>query len=178
MLHKIVFIAIMSITGNAFAAAPPPYGKLTVTENLIRQEIIRLGGDWESGAKPALVSFRGDKFTSRHFEMLTHLPALKYFHADGCTVDPFTLACLTQVRQLYRLDIVNCHLKTTSFSMLRGNRELREILFESVNLPEPLLTELAQLRQLRKITLIDCPGISGKQLSALKAALPDVQFEH
>ncbi|KAA0142888.1 hypothetical protein FYZ48_00425 [Gimesia chilikensis] len=100
MQRKIVFIAIMSIAVNAFAAAPPPYGKLTVTENLIRQEIIRLDGDWESGAKPAFVSFRGDKFTSRHFEMLTHLPAMKYFHADGCAVNPFALACLTQVRHL------------------------------------------------------------------------------
>ncbi|QDU02112.1 hypothetical protein V6x_18130 [Gimesia chilikensis] len=178
MQRKIVFIAIMSIAVNAFAAAPPPYGKLTVTENLIRQEIIRLGGDWESGAKPAIVSFRGDKFTSRHFEMLTHLPAMKYFHADGCAVDPFALACLTQVRQLDRLDIVNCQLKTTSFSLLRGNRELREILFDSVVIPETLLNELAQLQQLRKITLIECQGITGKQLATLKSALPDVQFEH
>ncbi len=177
MIHKISFVAVIAIASCSYAAdALPPYGKLTVTEDLIRREIIRLGGDWESGAKPKLVSFIGDRFESRHFEMLTHLPTLEWFYVDTCAIDPFALACLSQIHQLKRLQIVECKLKPESFSLLRINRELKEIIFDSAIIPDQLMTELAKLKNLKSISFYECKGITQEQISTLKAALPNVKI--
>ncbi|QDT88743.1 leucine-rich repeat domain-containing protein [Gimesia algae] len=177
MLHQISFVAVIAIASCAYAAdALPPYGKLTVTEDLIRREIIRLGGDWESGEKPKLVSFIGDKFESRHFEMLTHLPTLELFYVDTCAIDDFALSCLSQIHQLKRLQIVECKLEPESFSLLRSNRELREIIFDSVIIPDQLMTELAKLPNLKSISFNDCKGITKEQIATLKAALPNVKI--
>lgn len=119
MLHQISFVAVIAIASCSYAAdALPPYGKMTVTEELIRREIVRLGGDWESGEKPKLVSFIGDKFESRHFEMLTHVPTLEWFYVDTSAIDEFALSCLSQVHQLERLDFVECKLESKGFSLL------------------------------------------------------------
>ncbi|MCH9654315.1 MAG: hypothetical protein K0U86_18700 [Planctomycetes bacterium] len=178
MLHAISFVTVMVIANCAYAAdALPPYGKLTVTEDLIRREIVRLGGDWESGEKPKLVSFIGDKFESRHFEMLTHVPTLESFYVDTCAIDEFAMACLSQIHQLERLDIVQCKLEPKSLSLLRGHRELKVIFFDSVFISDQLMTELAKFQNLRKIVFADCKGITQEQLSTLKAALLSVKIE-
>ncbi|QDU12593.1 hypothetical protein CA11_03720 [Gimesia maris] len=179
MLHKISFVAVIAISSCAYAAdALYPYGKLTATEELIQREIIRLGGDWESGEKPKLVSFIGDKFESRHFEMLTHLPTLELFYVDTCAIDEFALACLSQVHQLKRLQIVECKLEPESFSLLRSNRELKELIFDSVIIPDRLMTELAKLKNLKSISFNDCKGVTKEQVSTLKAALPNVMIDY
>ncbi|QDV17323.1 hypothetical protein Pan153_19580 [Gimesia panareensis] len=178
MLHKITFVAVIAIASCSYAAdALPPYGKLTVTEDLIRREIIRLGGDWESGEKPKLVSFIGDKFESRHFEMLTHLPTLEGFYVDTCAVDEFAMSCLSQIHQLKRLDIVECKLEPESLSLLRNNRELKEIVFVSVFISDQVITELAKFQNLKSISFDDCKGVTKEQLSTLKAALPNVMIQ-
>lgn len=153
------------------------HGELTVTEQLIRNEVARLGGDWEVPSKPALVGFNGNKFESRHFEMLTHLPSLKWFSAHECPIDHFALACIAQVRQLERLDFQGCKLESSSLSILRGNRELKQIIFDSINVTDQLITELASLKQLRTVYLNDCKGLTEERLATLKAALPDATVE-
>lgn len=179
MLRQVSFVAVMAIASCAYAAdARPHYGKLTVTEELIRREILRLGGDWESGEKTKLVSFIGDQFESRHFEMLTHVPTLEGFYVDTCAIDEYALSCLSQVHQLERLDFVECKLEPESFSLLRSNRELKEIIFDSVTIPDQLMTELAKLKNLNSISFIDCKGVTKEQISTLKAALPKVQISY
>lgn len=170
----ITFAFAALITSSSYVAFGQRYGELTVTEDLIRREIMRLGGDWESGDKPVLVSFLGDRFESRHFEMLTNLPTVQYFHAQDCRIDHFALACLSQVRQLERIDVNGCQLDSECVSLLRGNRELREMHFESIALSDHLLTEVARLKQIKTIVLIDCEGMTKERLSTLTAALPGV----
>jgi hypothetical protein len=166
-------LVLVALTAMSPSAADQPYGRLTVTEDLIRREIVRLGGDWESGAKPMLVAFLGDKFESRHFEMLTHLPTAEWFVVDGCSIDYFALACLSQVHQLERLDITRSKLESECFSLLRGNRELKEIYFESIALSDEFVAEIARLGHIRKLIFTDCDGLSDERLSTLTAALPD-----
>ena len=151
--------------------------ELTVTEDLIRSEIRRLGGDWEAPSKPALVGFLGDKFESKHFEMLTHLPSLKWFAAHDCAIDHYALACISQVRQLERLDFQGCKLESSSLSILRGNRELKQIWFESIDVSDELISELATLKQIKNIILDDCKGVTEARLASLKAALPDATID-
>jgi hypothetical protein len=170
MVHTILFIATMVST----ASDGQPHGGLTVTEELIRREVIRLGGDWETGAKPVFVVFLGDKFESRHFEMLTHLPSVRHFHAQECPIDHFALACLSQVRQLERLDINRCELESECLSLLHGNRELREIHFESVAVSDRLIHELGRLKQVTTVVFNDCDGMTNERHSTLRAARPDL----
>lgn len=153
------------------------HGQLTVTEDLIRREILRLGGDWESGAKPVLVSFLGGRFESRHYEMLTHLPSVEFFYADNCTVDQFAFACLSQVRQLERLDLKKCKLTAEGLSLLRRNRNLVELHFESVPLSDKFVREIGKLEQLATIVFIECEGMTDKRLSELRSALPKAMIE-
>ena len=152
------------------------YGELTVTEDLIRSEIRRLGGDWEVPSKPALVGFFGNKFESKHFEMLTHLPGLKWFAAHDCAIDSFALACIAQVRQLERLDLQGCEL-APCFSLLRGNRELKQIIFDSIELSDQLIAEVGSLKQLKTIYFNDCKGLTEERLTKIKAVLPDATIE-
>ena len=153
------------------------HGQLTVTEDLIRREIIRLGGDWESGAKPKLVGFLGKQFESRHFEMLTHLPSVQFFYADGCSVDQFAFACLSQVRQLERLDLKNCRLTPKDLSLLRANRDLEELHLEAVIVSDELIEEVGKIKQLTHVVFNDCTGMTRDRLSKLSTALPNAKIE-
>ncbi len=153
------------------------YGELTVTETLIRHEILRLGGDWESGAKPILVSFIGENFQSRHYEMLAHLPSMQFFHAEDCEVDHFAFACLSQVRQLERLDLKGCRLKPEGLSLLQANRDLAEFHLEAITVSDELIEKIGKLKQLKHIVFVDCAGMTDDQLSKIKTALPKVNIE-
>lgn len=176
MRNTSTLVVATAIAGFSCVAYGQPYGQLTVTENLIRREIVRLGGDWESGRKPLLVSFLGDKFESRHFEMLTHLPTVEFFHAEDCLLDQFALACLSRMHRLERLDITRCSLKSESLSLLRGNRELKEIYLESITVTKQVIAELATLEQIKTLMFDDCEGLTEERLSTLRAALPNVSI--
>jgi len=171
-----------------------------MTERLIRDEILTLGGDWESGSKPQLIVFDGASFTTGHFEMLAHLPSVTHFVARNCTVDGFALACLSRVRQLDRLDLVRCNIDSPSFSALKGNRLLREIHIESAELSNTFLLELASLQQIEKLDLaeivvppnfvqcisdmknlkecylVNCQGLDSLSLETLKLNLPNAKI--
>ena len=161
-----------------FVLPCPAYGELTVTEDLIRREIRRLGGDWELPSKPVLVGFLGVKFESKHFEMLTHLPSVTWFAAHECAIDHFALACVSQLRQLERFDINGCKLESAHLSLLRGNRELKTIYLQFIPVSDQLLTELATLKQIKNINFTDCEGLTDERLTTLKAALPDATISH
>jgi hypothetical protein len=60
--------AICAVVGSLFCITfAQADGQLTVTEQLIRQVVLRLGGDWESSAMPKLVGFLSDKLESKRF---------------------------------------------------------------------------------------------------------------
>jgi hypothetical protein len=166
-----------AIASCSYCESEQPFGRLTVTENLIRLEIERLGGDWEAGEKPLLVAFLGDKFESRHFEMLKHLPSVTFFHAEDCVIDDFALACLVEVHQLERLDITRCKIESEGLSLLRGNRELKKIYLEAITVSDNLIAEIATLRHLTQIYFTDCEGITDERLSTLRTALPHAEIE-
>lgn len=179
---------------------PPAYGKLTVTESLIRQEILRLGGDWESGTKPKLIGFLGENFESEHFEMLTHLPSVEFFIVQECPVDDFAIKCLSSVAALKRLDFVRCDFDATCLSLLRSNRELRALRFEETRLCDKAMRELTRVTQieilefsdvdlsgvsdetfdrlarmssLKSLTIWNCKGLTAARIERLKSAVPD-----
>jgi hypothetical protein len=181
------------------------WGQLTVTESLIRQEILRLDGDWESGAKPKLIAFLGQKFDSPKYEMLTHLPTVETFSAQECRkIDNFAIKCLSTIIFLKRLDFVRCEIDATCMSLLGSNRELREITFEEIQLKESVMDGITQLKQvetlifnnvdlslvsddtidrvsrmnsLKRCLFWDCRGMSTQRIEQLKATIPNVEWE-
>ncbi len=176
------------------------FGQLTATEALIRQEIVRLGGDWESGTRPQLVGYLGPKFQSRHFEMLTHLPNVAFFAAHDTEFDGYGLSCISRIRNIGVIEIVRCRVSTGSLSILRANRQLTSLLVESalvrddffedfselVNLrtidfvdmyiPDVLVDELAKMNWLKECGFTNCRGLSEDAMFRLKKALPHTEF--
>lgn len=181
-------------------ADPSAFGQLTCTEALIRQEIIRLGGDWESGKRPQLVAFVGPKFEPRHYEMLTHLPDVSFFSATDTTIDAYGLSCISQINNVDRIDIVRCRVVSGSVSVLRASRRLnslwvessvihdeffgefselvnlRTVVLEDIQIPEGLVDELAKMHWLKTCQLIRCRGLSDADMQELKKALPTTEF--
>lgn len=195
---------VLGIGWSVPADEPTTRGKLTVTENLIRREILRLGGDWESGAKPKLVGFEGENFKSPHFEMLTHLPTVEFFSARDCKVDDYAIKCLSSVISLRRLDLVRCEVDANCLSLLRSNRELRSLGFEEMRLSDKTMEEVTRLSQVETLVLIDvdasavsdttidriarmeslkefvvsnCPGMTETRIKKIKSRLPKLERE-
>ena len=173
--------------------------QLTATEQLIRNEVIRLGGDWESGTKPQLVAFVGDRFDSEHFELLTHLPDLRWLAVTDCDIDCFGLSCISQLARLERIDLTRCRLDLKCFALLKRNRSLREIYLHSVemdaismaqlatlhhveilmmtdlNVNEKMINELLKMKQLKKCMLVDSDGYSMPLEKQLLNGLPNLE---
>ncbi|PHS04154.1 MAG: hypothetical protein COA78_16985 [Blastopirellula sp.] len=207
--YTLLAVIVMVFANKETVLAAPPnepstWGKLTATENLIRLEILRLDGDWESGSKPKLVGFLGQRFKSPHFEMLTHLPSTEWFSAQYCTeVDNFAIKCISSIISLKRLDFVGCEINTTCMSLLQSNRELRQLLIEDSQLSDSAFDGITQLSQveilwlddadlsevsdislehmsrmssLKECSLSGCTGMTAERFEKLKTALPNVKW--
>lgn len=195
MKYVLLMLAIIGVPANSVA-------QLSVTEELISREVRRLGGDWESGSHPALVRFSGNKFESRHFEMLGHLPTLRWFVAEDCALDNVAVAYLGRVNQLERLDIKSCKIEPKCFLLLRDNRELKKIYFESIDVSAQLcfevanipnlesvwiekckftektahsLKELQSLKEMKELTISGCEGIDDAIINSLRRLMPKVK---
>lgn len=153
----------------SLAPARNAAAQLSVTEALIRDEVQRLGGDWEAAREPKLVAFHGARFESKHYEVLTHLPTLTYFHASECVFDSFSVRCLSQIGYLDRLDLVRCNAEV-DISPLRFSRRLKEIHLTSLRLSDRFCDGLGKLSQLKKLVLVDVifPEGGGEQLRQLE----------
>lgn len=185
-----------SVEANA-SATPEP--ELTVTEALIAREIVRLDGDWEVPWEPRLVGFLGNKFESKHYEMLTHLPTVTSFMVAEGVLDNFSLTCLSRVTELRFLDIQYSQVTAESFSLLRSNRNLQRLSFDGVSLPAGAVAEIAKLTQIEELSFSDvefnegvveslssmqnlkhihifsCDGIEQEDIAVIEAALPNLE---
>ncbi len=183
--------------------SPPaqPAIALTVTEELIRREIIQLGGDWQGSSEPLLVAFLGEEFNSQHFEMLTHIPTLPYFCADTVAIDDFAFSCLSEVHGLERLEFWNCNLESNCWSLLRDNRDLRhlrllsvtmsdvepielasltqleELELDDMDVSEALIREISTMQNLRRVNFTGCPQITPEKRQELRDSMPNASID-
>jgi hypothetical protein len=167
-------IALMSSANEETALKAPrveafPRGKLTVTENLIRREILRLGGEWEAWSKPKLVGFYGSNFESTHFEMLMHLPTVEWLSIQDCAVDDFAMKCISSIDSLKRLDFVGCDINAKTLSLLQSNRELRYLQFEEKRLSDSMMDDITRLSQVESLSLInvDLTDVSDANINSI-----------
>ena len=127
--------------------------QLTATEQLIRKEIVRLGGDWEGQSKPILVEFIGPRFDVCKFEMLTHLKGLNFLSVSDCNTPTQAIHCISQIEDLKELQIINSKVDGSSFSNLANCRNLSSIQLDGVDISPSFLDELIKLKNLRKLTV-------------------------
>ena len=152
----------------------PAEGQLTYTQDLIREEIIRLGGEWEGSDAVKRICFEGELFRTEHFEMLSHCTGLEWFGAlDIRLCDKDALKHLLQIRSLIRVDLlgagdladglehipVRCsklkevnveakHLSIEAFSALQKVQSLRRLSLEVGSLEREQWELLSRMRQL------------------------------
>ena len=92
--------------------------QLGKTQQLIRTEIFRLGGNFEGRSHPKLIQFESG-FSENDYEMLVHLPTASTLYINNCTVDNFAVECIGKIRDLKHLAITNSKITAsgTEFSI-------------------------------------------------------------
>jgi hypothetical protein len=124
---------------------------LTVTQELIKNEIIRLGGDWE----PRLVGFIGPRFTARHYEMLEHLTCVESVHLINVNVPPSAFSSIAKASAVRRLDIQNGSCSAEGIEALGRLPHLSRVILEGVAITKKGMESLSQLETLEHLVLDD-----------------------
>ena len=118
-----IFLTIVTSLTIAAATDAP----LTVTQDLIRREVIALDGIWEgAGNRVRLVAFLGPKFTNGHFEMLEHLQTIEQFYCSEVPAKPECLKALSATKGLRYVEIVGCGQLIDGLPLV-GQDNLKEI---------------------------------------------------
>ena len=141
-LATLICAIIIGCIGNASAQAP-------YTQRLIRQEILRLDGEWE-GDLPKRICFTGEKFASDHFEMLAHcteLDWLGFISISECKAED--LKHLGNLQALRRIDFYESDCLLEGLKFLANCRSLTEIRIESKIVDANALNSLASIRSLQ-----------------------------
>ena len=94
-------IAAVVVFTLAWLTKPVRGEELTATQELIKAEILRLGGDWE----PRLVGFIGPRFTAHHFEMLEHMTGIENVEMLNVSVPPTAYASIAKMRTVRWLEV-------------------------------------------------------------------------
>ncbi len=130
-------------------------GKLTYTQNLIRVDITRLGGEWEGGEEIERICFLGPNFKSDHFEMLSHCAGLKWFSAfDVGSCDKVALKHLFKIKSLQRIDVSNSGELADGFEYLPANTaKLKEVRIEASTLGTDAILALQRVKSLSLLSL-------------------------
>jgi|GEM_PF-1562648 len=140
---------------SALFVGPNCYGQLTATEELIRAEVLRLGGDWESGDSPVLVGFWGASFEQKHFEFFSHLKTVKTLMLLEVGVNAEALCYISRIDSLNRLTIEDTKFDGIGLSALSRNRQLADLTIRYAKFASNTAIGLSELTSLESLTLED-----------------------
>ena len=154
------------------------WSELTITQVLIRDEIRRLGGDWEDDGTPQLVAFTGGEFKSDHIEVLAHLPSVIAVVVSDVSVDKESMGFIGQVTELRVLDITKCKLESGCFSPLSNCKKLSRLRLEDVTLTDEMIHDISLLSQVDALWISDVTVDTDNSLSELLSMkLKDFQID-
>jgi len=174
-MHPSMKFRILCIMLFTLPFLNPAEAQLTYTQDLIREEIIRLGGEWEGSDAVKRICFAGELFKTEHFEMLSHCSGLEWFEAHDIRLcDKDALKHLLQIRSLIRVDLlgagdladglehipVKCskleevrveakHLSIEAFSALQKVQSLRHLSLEVGSLEREQCELVSRMKQLK-----------------------------
>lgn len=128
-------------------------GQMPFTQQLIDREIARLGGETEAPSGLVFVAFRGDRFTSQEFEMISHLTQLRWFSATETKGDDSSLRYLKEVKSLKRVDVHSSGVVVDGLVHLSRHPAVEEIQLTEVKLSKKVLNALCDMPVLKKLEL-------------------------
>lgn len=133
------------------------HAQLTATEKLIQREVISLGGQWEGSDSCGLVSFEGKKFAEEHFEMLSHVRGIEWFHANGVDSSADTMRWLYSQDHLIKLDLFDCGELGNGLHFLRRSTlsRLEQFRVSNINLSDRTAESIASMQNLKVLSLED-----------------------
>jgi hypothetical protein len=200
-LGRSIFVRAMLVTLLIQMFSATARAERTITEELIHDEIIRLGGDWEGYEVPAGIGFHGEKFEQRHFEMLEHVRDVQSFTTIGVDIGPEamksigTLAAvkrieiqkgklsgegseaLEQLKALETLVIIECDVPGELVRVIGRLPSLRRLNLEDVDLPADALGALSQLEKLDDLIIASHREFTPAEIDNLKSVLPGCKVD-
>lgn len=187
-------------TGLKHDGFPLVETNLSATEELIGEKIMELGGDWERPDRLEFVGFKGPKFSTRHFEYLSHLGSLKILTIDSVKFELAALSYVSSVESLEELTIRNCNFNGTGIELLANCKNLRiltlagiefseegskglskltglkHLEFEDAMVAPELFESLHGFKNLKTCDIVATNKIDESHVNALKKALPNCEF--
>ena len=192
----IVFVMTTPLPGRS--------DELAVTEQLVRSEIIRLGGSWEAEAdnkSPEMISFYGENFKERHFEMLEHVRSARAFASVGVDISPVAVVSIARLRNLEAIQIqegsfsgegcgkwqklktltslkvFECRLTCRGVRSIAKIQSLTTLSLNDVDLPEDALVTLGAMQNLKVLHIFASREIEKEAIEQLKSRLPDCRIK-
>ena len=145
------------VTFGILAASNQLFAQETMTTSLIRQEVVRCGGEWEGNLNIKLLGFIGKKFTNEHFEMLSHLRGIEWFYCDAIEGDSTQLRWLYDQEHLKRMDLLASGNLVNGLGLM-GTRVLgriEKLRIEKCTLSTESLTNIAKMGVLETAEFLD-----------------------
>jgi hypothetical protein len=199
MSRCVVLLTVMLLASDS------AHAQLTLTESLIRREVMEFGGDWEGSDRVALLAFVGDRFTNEHFELLSHIRAVEWFHVSNVRASPESLRWLYGQPLLTKLDILesgqmvdgmnligtsvlgrleevrisDCKLSEENLRDIANMHKLKLLVLEAVEIKSEDVHYLSKCKLLKKLQLISINDIATTAIDELRESLPtcDIKVE-
>ncbi len=165
---KLATLVIWAVILLPMANAP---AEDSVTERLIREEVMRLDGEWESDGKSIkLLAFTGGEFRSEHLEMLSHLETVEWFYCESVDVNRDDMRWLHSQTHMKQLDLLDSGEAVNGLALL-GNRvlsKIERIRLSNCELDDAVLNEIKKMTSLETAEFLDVI-VEAQSLSKLSA---------
>lgn len=130
---------------------------LTVTEMLIKNRIVSLGGEWDRPTSPEMVTAIGKKFSEREFEMFSHLTRTKKLCLYDTMITSAAIEHVGRMQGLAFLEIDAPELApSVSFRPLNELEQLRRVRLSHFDLDAEMLTTIVKLPGVKQLEFDDC----------------------
>lgn len=131
--------------------------QLTLTERLIREEVMEADGQWEGSDRVPLLGFIGEKFTDEHFELVAHIRAIEWFHVSEVNVEPESLRWLSRQPLLTKLDLIDSGNLIDGLHLLGDSvlGRLESVRISGTTLSRKNLFSISKMRRLTALEALD-----------------------
>lgn len=185
----------------AWGSTNPATAQRTITEELLRREIVRLGGEWEGDNAPSRIGFSGPGFSQDHFEMLEHIrgtqmltlvdidlgpkatkslgtvKTLKRLYVERCRLAQMGYDPLNQLTALASLEVYDCDIPLEFIGAIAKLETLKSVVLVDAQLPMTAIEELSKIRKLERLQVYSSREFSALEIERLRSRLPSCKVD-